>query len=196
MMKLRRLMRVAILAVLAVPAACSSPNPNLYVIAPVPGPTRTGAPKAIEFRQIGLARYLQRSEIVRSSENYRLNVMSNDWWGEPLGAMLARVLTAELRQRLPGSTVYSDTGALSLPRDATVAVDVSRLDLDAQGRLVLQAETATTLAPQGKPIARAYHFTATPPVPGTAGEVAAISTAVGQLADGIALTLTEGRGMR
>ena len=35
--------------------------------------------------QIGLARYLERSQIVRSSENYRLDVMSNDWWGEPLG---------------------------------------------------------------------------------------------------------------
>ena len=196
MRPLRRLRQVAILAVLAIPAACSSPNPRLYVIAPIPGPTRTGAPKAIELRQIGLARYLERSEIVRSSENYRLTVMSNDWWGEPLGAMLARVLTAELRQRLPESTVYSDTGAFTLPRDATVAVDISRLDLDAQGRLVLRAETATTLPRQKAPIARAYHFTVVPPVPGIGGEVAAISTAVGQLADGIALTLTEGHGRR
>ena len=41
------------------------------------------------LRQIGLARYLERSQIVRSSENYRLDVMANDWWGEPLGAMLS-----------------------------------------------------------------------------------------------------------
>ena len=193
MMDLRRLVRVAIIALLAAPAACSSPAPNLYVIAPIAGPVQTGAPKAIELRQIGLARYLERSEIVRSSEHYRLDVMSNDWWGEPLDAMLARVLAEELGQRLPGSTVYTDTGALTLARDATVAVDVSRLDQDAAGRLVLQAEAATTVVGQKKPLARAFRFAVVPPVPGTEGNVAAISTAVGELADGITLMLTEGR---
>ena len=60
-----------------------------------------GGPKVIVLQQIGLARYLERSQIVRSSENYRLDVMPNDWWGEPLGAMLSRVLIDELSQRLP-----------------------------------------------------------------------------------------------
>ena len=118
-----RLTQVIAAALLAVQAACSSPNPNLYTIAPVSGaPTAahgTAAPKVIELRQIGLARYLERSQIVRSSENYRLDVMANDWWGEPLGAMLSRVLVEELSQRLPQSTVYAETGAVSVSPDAT-----------------------------------------------------------------------------
>ena len=196
MMHIHRFMQVAIVALLGVPAACSSPNPALYVIAPTPGPTVTGAPKAIELRQIGLARYLERNEIVRSSERYRLDVMPNDWWGEPLGAMLGRVLATDLGQRLPGSTVYPEFGAVTPPPDATVSVDVSRLDEDAKGILVLQAEAATAITGQRKPLTRAFRFEIVPPVPGTAGQVSAASTAVGQLADGIALMLVESQGIR
>jgi uncharacterized lipoprotein YmbA len=56
-------------------AACASPNPVLYAIAPVPGATLTGGPKVVPPQQISLARYLERSQIVRSSENYRLDVL-------------------------------------------------------------------------------------------------------------------------
>ena len=150
----RRLMRVTMFAPLAVLMACSSPNPDLYTIAPVTAATQTGAPKVIELRQIGLARYLERSQIVRSSENYRLDVMSNDWWGEPLGAMLARVLVEELSQRLPQSTVFAETGAVSVPPDATIELNVSRLDENAAGTLVLQAQAAVTMKARGAPVTR------------------------------------------
>ncbi len=94
--------RGALLLLAALPAACTSPNPVLYVLAPVPGPTRTGAPRNIALRSISLARYLERSQIVRSSEGYRLDVLSNEWWGEPLDALIDRILVQELAQRLTG----------------------------------------------------------------------------------------------
>ena len=177
-------------APLAVLMACTSPNPDLYTIAPVTSATQTGGPKVIELRQIGLARYLERSQIVRSSENYRLDVMSNDWWGEPLGAMLARVLVEELSQRLPQSTVFAETGAVSVPPDATIELNVSRLDENAAGTLVLQAQAAVTVKTRSVPATRGFRFEVPPPDSGVAGEVAAISTAVGQLADGLATMLT------
>jgi uncharacterized lipoprotein YmbA len=102
-------------------AACSSPNPVLYTLAPIPGPTQGSPPRVIRLRTIGLARYLERPQIVRSSEDFRLDVMSNDWWGEPLGSMLGRILVAELTQRLPGSTVFLESGAISATPDATVS---------------------------------------------------------------------------
>ena len=55
-------------------AACSSPPPALYTIAPVQGPAQTGAPPVVVVQTIGLARYLDRSQIVRSSEASRLDV--------------------------------------------------------------------------------------------------------------------------
>ncbi|MEO8714841.1 MAG: PqiC family protein, partial [Acetobacteraceae bacterium] len=122
--------RLAILSLLAALGGCASPNPNLYTIAPVPGPTANRAPKIVLVREIVLARYLERTQIVRSSEDYRLSVMSNDWWGEPLAAMLSRVLVQELGQRLPRGLVYGNSSPLSLTPDATIDLSVQRLDED------------------------------------------------------------------
>ena len=127
---------------------------------------------------------------MRSSENYRLEVMANDWWGEPLAAMLNRVLVAELGERLPRSTVIADTGAVSARPDATVEVNIERLDEDARGNLVLQAQAAVRATGRKQPVLSSFRFAVPPPAAGVPGEVAAISNAVGRLADGIAPMLT------
>ncbi len=88
--------KLSAIGLVAALGACSSPEPQLYTIGIVPGTRRTGGPKVIQLRQIGLARYLERAPIVRSSESYRLDVRANDWWGEPLAPMLSRVLIEEL----------------------------------------------------------------------------------------------------
>src|ERR1700723_3059220 len=112
------LSRRSLFALLAVvPAACQSPNPLLYTLTVVPGPERPGAPRLIEMRGVAVAHYLERSHIVRSSEDFRLDVSGNDWWGDPHDAMMGRVLTQELTQRLPGSTVYGENGAISTNSD-------------------------------------------------------------------------------
>ena len=179
----------AALALAAVLAACSSPSPVLYTIAPVQGQVQTGGPKVVALQQIATARYLERSQIVRSSENYRLDVMSNDWWGEPLSAMLSRVLTEELGHRLPQSTVIGETGAVSASPDATIELNIQRLDEDASGNLVLQAQASVSFKGRGPPVLRSFRFVVTPPASGIEAEVTAISTAVGQLADGLASML-------
>jgi uncharacterized lipoprotein YmbA len=168
-------------------AACSSPEPVLYTISPVQGATHIAGPKVIVLEQIGLERYLDRSQIVQSSENYRLNIMSNDWWGEPLTAMLSRVVVTELGQRLPQSTVLADNGAISSSPDATVQLNVQQLDEDAAGSVVLRAQAGVQFKGQKASVLRTFRFVvAPPPAPGAPGEVAAISTALGQLADGLA----------
>jgi hypothetical protein len=181
--------KLTALALAAVLAACSSPSPVLYTIAPVQGPVQPGGPKVIVLQQIATAHYLERSQIVRSSENYRLDVMSNDWWGEPLAGMLSRVLTEELGQRLPQSTVIGETGAVSASPDATIELNVQRLDEDASGNVVLQAQASVNFKGRPGPVLRSFRFVVTPPAAGIQGEVTAISTALGQLADGIASVL-------
>ena len=181
--------RLAALVLAAVLAACSSPSPVLYTIAPVQGPVQPGGPKVIVLQQISTAHYLERSQIVRSSENYRLDVMSNDWGGETLSAMLSRVLTEELGQRLPQSTVIGETGAVSASPDATIELNVQRLDEDASGNVVLQAQGSVSFKGRPGPVLRSFRFVVTPPAAGIQGEVTAISTALGQLADGLASML-------
>ena len=183
--------RRGVLALLALlPAACTSPNPNLYTLAVVPGPLRAGAPARIELRLIALAHYLDRTQIVRSSEDFRLDVSSNDWWGEPLDSMLSRVLVQELAQRLPQSTVYGENGAITAAPDATVELNVQRMDADRNGTVVLLALAAVTLQDHVTQ-ARNLRFAVPTPSAGTAGLVAAMSTAVGDLADAIATMLAE-----
>jgi uncharacterized protein len=188
-----RITRLAAFGLAAGLGACSSPSPVLYTIAPVQGQVRSGEPKVIALQQISIARYLERSQIVQSSENYRLDVMENDWWGEPLGAMLSRVLIEELGQRLPQSTVISESGAVTASPDATVELNVQRLDEDVSGNLLLQAQASVDFKGRGAPVLRSFRLTVPPPAPGIPGEVTAISTAVGQLADGLASMLATRR---
>jgi uncharacterized lipoprotein YmbA len=189
---MREARRVATILAAAV-AACSSPSPVLYTIAPVEGPAQRSAPKVIALQHISMALYLERSQIVRSSENYRLDVMSNDWWGEPLGAMLSRVLIEELSQRLPHSIVIGESGAVTASPDATIELNVQRLDEDASGNLVLQAQASVNFKGRPAPALRNFRFVVTPPEAGIQGEVNAVSTAVGQLADGLTPMLVTGR---
>lgn len=167
-------------------SGCASPSPNLYTLAIVPGPERHGAPKVIEIRAIALAHYLERSQIVRSSEDYRLDVLGNDWWGEPLDAMLARVLVQELTQRLPGSAVFAENGAITTTPDALVEINVQRLDEDRNGEVVLAAQVAVR---GHRKLTRNLRLSVRPSSPGTPALVAAMSTATGQLADAIATML-------
>jgi uncharacterized lipoprotein YmbA len=169
--------------------SCASPSPALYTLDVPPGPVRRGGPRVIELRAIGLARYLERSQIVRSSENYRLDVLPNDWWGEPLDAMIGRTLARALTQRLPGSTVFLENGAISAEPDATVQVNVQRLDQAANGAVWLIAQFAVV-----RHAADTRGVTLQVPTRGaTAADlVAAMSEAVGQLADRIAAALAVG----
>jgi uncharacterized protein len=184
--------RMAVLVATVAMAACTSAQPALYSIAPVQGVAQPRGPKVVLLQQIGLARYLERSQIVRSSESYRLDVMQNDWWGEPLGAMLSRVLIEELSQRLPHSVVLGENGAVSAPADATIELNLRRLDEDSTGNLILTAQTAVNFKGRQTPELQSFHFVVQPQAAGVPGEVAAISVAVGQLADGLSSMLLAG----
>jgi hypothetical protein len=167
-------------------AACSSPDPRYYSIVIRSGPALPKGPKIVRVKDIGLASYLDRREIVRSSEGYRLDIMSNDWWGEPLASMLSRVLVLELSQRLPGSSVYGESGAINVDENASVGVNVQRLDADRANTLILIAQVAVDFNRPRRTAARNFTISKQPPTPDIPGLVAAISDAVGELADGIA----------
>jgi uncharacterized lipoprotein YmbA len=165
--------------------SCASPSPNLYTIAPAPSITLSSKAKVVVLRSVGVSQYLIRRQIVRSSDNYRIDVLENDWWGEPLDAMLTRVLVQELSDRLPQSTVYQAAGAVTATPDASIEVELARLDL-ANGQLLLIAKAAVSSGGRVPVARRSFRILVTPPTTDTAGQVAATSSAVGQMADGIA----------
>jgi uncharacterized lipoprotein YmbA len=144
----------------------------------------------VVLRAIGLARYLERPQIVRSTESYLLEMEANEWWGEPLGAMLSRILVEELAQRLPGSVVLAETGAIGVTPDAIVEINILRLDADRTGVIVLRAQVGVSNPSSRRPpVARAVEVKATPASGDTIDAVAAMSEAVGTFADQIATML-------
>jgi uncharacterized lipoprotein YmbA len=182
----RRLVR---LALPGLAAACSSPDPVLYTLKMKPGPVLPSGPRVVEVRDIGLANYLDRKSIVRSSANYKLEVMANDWWGESLAPMLSRVVVLGLAQRLPQSRVYAEGGSISADANAVVGLNVQRLDLDSSGTLELVAQAAVEFSRPKRTVARNFHISKTPPTPTVDGQVAATSEAVAELTDGLATML-------
>jgi len=186
--------RVMLLAPAAAVVSCRSPNPALFTLAPVPGVARPGGPRVVLLHQIALARYLERPEIVRSSENYRLDVLANEIWGEPLGPMFGRVLAEDLAQRLPGTTVLSSNGAISAPEDATVEVNLQRMDVDATGALAFAAQAAVEFTKaHAPPVTRTISTSVPVAGPNTAEMVRAMSIATGRLADMVAEVLRSPR---
>ncbi len=173
-------------------SACSSPNPSLYTLAPVQGTVAGGGPKVVVLHQISVARYLERPEIVRSSENYRLDVAGNDMWGEPIAPMIGRILAADLTQRMPGTTFITSNGAISAQGNAAVEVNIQRMDTGASGALVFAAQAAVEFtAPRQAEATRTINTTVPVASTATADEVRAMSIAIGQLADAIAQMLRE-----
>lgn len=167
--------------------ACSSAEPVYYTLSARPGTPRRGKARSLELRRVTLAGYLDRTAIVRSAANYRLAVASNERWGEPLADLVARVLAENLVQRLPDATVVTEAGALSVDTDLLAEIDVQRLDADAEGRVVLLAQMAVRPRfGRRTGVTRTLRLEVAPAGAATADFAAAVSTALGQLADALA----------
>lgn len=183
----RTIPSVSALAMLAALAGCSSPSPDFYTLAAVPGPAVAAGNRGVELRRIGLAGYLDRSQIVRATTDYRVRVADNERWGEPMGGMLDRVFTEDLVSRLPGASVFAESGAISTQPDLVVEVDVQRFDADADGTVVLLAQVAVRHdTGRSTATARTVRLTAKPLGDSTSALVAAMSQALGQLSDAVA----------
>jgi uncharacterized lipoprotein YmbA len=173
-------------------AACSSPTPELYTLAALPGPTAHLAARGIEVHRVGLAGYLDRPSIVRSSAGFRLRLADNQRWGEPLGSMVDRVFAEDLVERLPDAAVFSESGAISTAPDLTLEVDVQRFDADADGTVVLLAQVAVRRGDARRPAeATTLRLTVIPAGPTTRDYVAAMSRVLGELADRVVGLLAE-----
>lgn len=171
----------------AMVAACTSAEPAYYTLAPVPGTPQRNGVRLVELRRPGLAGYLDRPEIVRTGSAYQLRVAGSERWGEPFGDLVGRILAENLNNRLPGSSVFTAAGGISAEADATVELDIQRFDADAAGQVVLLAQVAVSRGrSRANAKARTVRRTVTPAGPSTAELVAAMSRALGELADEVA----------
>lgn len=173
-------------------AGCSrTPEPSLFILAAIPGEAHPGGPATIELRRLGVAGYLDRPEIIRAAGPYRVGVAGAERWAEPFDDMVGRVLAENLTRRLPGSAIFTEAGGLSVSGDAVLEVDVQRFDADALGVVTLLAQVAVRRNGSRRPAPPPQTVQLTVPAVSitTLDTVAAMSQALGQLADTIARLL-------
>jgi uncharacterized lipoprotein YmbA len=123
--------------------ACTQ-DPKQYTLVAQAGPVHSGTPRVVKLRKIAIAGYLDRSQIVRSSQGVQFVVVEDGTWGEPFDTMLARVLVQALSVRLPDSTVFVENTAISNTPTSSVGINVLRFDADHDGTVVLLAQIAIT----------------------------------------------------
>lgn len=135
---MRRSATVLVLSVMMAAGltACGS-DPTLYAIAPVSGVAQQGGPVTVEVRTPVVTASLDRDEIVRQDKDYKLAIAKGNAWSEPIGDMIGRVLTRDLAQRLPGTTVFAQNDAVSTKPLAFVEVTITAFNADQQGNASL-----------------------------------------------------------
>ncbi len=176
----------------AVPPPTPSSTPSPRCPAP-PSPAPRGSSPCIPSASPAT---FSATQIVQTSEDYRVVLRGTDWWAEPLDAMLTRVLAQDLTERLPQTTVYTSAGAVTGSPEATIEVELSRLDLDRAGNLLLIGQASVSFKSQPAPDTRSLRISQPLPSPGVEGQIAATSTAIAQVADEIAGMLTAAPGRR
>jgi uncharacterized protein len=173
-------------------AGCGHSPPTRYVTlnaAPAAAPLATVQLQPIQLTAVHIPAELDRPEVVTQLSPNRLAVDETDRWGAPLAQMMRRTLAQDLMTRLPaGSFILPDTPA---PADTrTLVVTVLNSEADASGKLTLQAAW-TLLAghPSRTTLTRETTLSSKMSERDAAGQAAALSDVLGQLADQIAMSI-------
>jgi uncharacterized lipoprotein YmbA len=120
-------------------AACgSSPNPVYYSLTAQPGETFSSKPLVIKVQRPGLDATLDKPELVRKEGSAHTQYDGADTWSEPLGNMIERVVAENLQQRLPGSTVITESGDIAAHPDYLVAIEVRQFGIDGNAQAVME----------------------------------------------------------
>ena len=172
-----------LLSVLFVLSACgTSPEPSYFSLAAQDGMTLDDVKAAIKVQRPLMPDYLDRPDFIYQESDYHLSIDESSNWAEPLDKMFARILAADLQQRLPQSTVWSGNDDVAAPR-YIVALTVQTFNPVAHGSLTLQGTAILTDRKTGQ-VLRSKPFRLTTSASGSARSVAAgLSLLIAQEAD-------------
>jgi uncharacterized lipoprotein YmbA len=127
---------------------------------------------------------LDRLQFVRRTGANQLDISGLERWAAPLDDQIRRVLSDDLTLRTAPGAVLGTQAAAPPPNRIHVAVDIDAFDGEAGGDVTLRAHWA--LVKDDQPEYRAAVSIDVPAASGDAGAIAAaMSTAIGQLADQI-----------
>ncbi|MEO1190683.1 MAG: PqiC family protein [Pseudomonadota bacterium] len=184
--------RALCLSLLLSLGACGSdPPPDVFTLVPLPVAQASPAPGLIvAVQDVDIPRYLDRPQIVRYGSTYQLEVSDVARWGEPFGAMVTRVLVADLSRNLPGAQVFQETDATAVPAQRSLEVTVNAFEADPENVILLSARWVVRQANTRDLIfSDAAEIRVPNQNPTLSGMANAMSQALGQLSQEIALSL-------
>jgi uncharacterized lipoprotein YmbA len=191
---------IVILLTALVAACASSPAPRYFRLtaAAEPGPgTDTGTGTSVREVIIGpfqLAEYLDRPQIVSRDGENGMTVADFERWAEPLDANFQSVVTANVARLLGSDRVLEYPAQTILKPERRVTGRISRLDVDTQGRAVLELQwgvldaSGVAAAPGGRP-GRRSRYEAQAVGAGYAAQVAAMNATVTAFSADVAAAL-------
>ncbi|PTB21116.1 hypothetical protein C9I57_10445 [Trinickia symbiotica] len=183
-----RFAAAAMLCATMLAAGCGHSPPTHYFAldaVPASAPIASGPLPPVQLTAVHIPAMVDRPEVVTRVAPNRLTVGDSDRWGAPLGQMMRGVLAQDLYSRLPaGAFVFPDAPA---PADTRkLVVTVLDLDADANGALTLQAAWTLMAGRGAQPVLTRETTLATHGSgSGAAAQAAALSRAMGELADRI-----------
>ena len=185
---MKRLLCAAWLSTLG--ACAHSPEPTFFALSARQGSVVHAARSLkIELRHTALPGYLDRPHIVRRTTAEQLELGDDELWGAPLDEMVDATLAEDLAQRLPGSVVYQEGGAISSVPDARVEAQLLRFERTASGDVELLAQVAVHSGSAEASMQR-FAFTQRPASGRTSDAVSSLSQLLGKLSDGISAMIS------
>jgi len=186
-MKKNRL--IPLLALLMLAGCASSPPTRFFALDPAPAggspaADQGGAGAPVKVDAVHIPPALDRESMVRGESDNQLEISSQDRWAGDLGEMIRRVLTQDLSQRLPSGTVIAPESPAP-PGARGLVVDILTFQPQA-GEVVLDADWTLLQGTQSNPVLRRSVHLTVAAASSAQGEAEAMSTLLGQLADGIA----------
>ncbi len=169
-------------------AGCgASPEPDYYVLAAVPGTAQADVATSVKVVRPSVPDYLDRPEIVRQSGAYRVDIDDRRHWAAPLDEMVERILTEDLRQRLPSSEIVSGRDDTIAASRMTVELSVENFNGTDDGAL-LKAQISV----QDKMACDAQKRESIPyRATVSSSDIGALSNLIGQLADRMTAMIRE-----
>jgi hypothetical protein len=182
-------MRWLLLGLSLLLAACgSSPKTQFYTLDPVPpqAATRAATSVPVQVAAVHIPPALDRQEMVRETAPHQLDVSDQNRWGGSLDNLIQRVLTQDLAQRLPPSSIVLPQEPAPQRHDAIV-VDILQFEEDATGQVVFDGSWSLTASDSEKPLtSRHLRLSARAGSNSFSDQVAAMSRVLGELSDNIA----------
>ncbi len=171
-------------------AGCGSPPTRFLALSPVAPTTRAQHPactRKLTVTRVLIPAMLDRESVVRAKAPGEIEISGTDRWAAPLDQMIQRVLADDLRDRLLPGSVLMPGDPVPHSGAAGLALNVLSFMPGPDATAGLTADW-TLLDPRGKPLATHSGTVSSPAADAGQDAAAAMSAALGALADRIVAT--------